>query len=243
MLICASAFTLLGVSQQRYQSESQVLNSFEEARLGLDQIVRDVNDSGYPPPNQFETLPDPSLYAATPVAWSPNYPTTPCLISVNCNTPGFNGMFIETNPTPQIPGSTVQFIRYKLDTNGTTSTLYRGVFPKVAGEDPYLAIPDNQLVPFVQNIMNEAAPAQITQINAQYPNMFPGGATVPVFKYTCDTPFGPEDCTTAGAYGTPTNIRSITITLIVQTPTPDPQTGQLRIVELTGRASRINAFQ
>jgi len=32
MLIAASAFTLLGVSQRRYQSESQVLNSFQEAR-------------------------------------------------------------------------------------------------------------------------------------------------------------------------------------------------------------------
>src|SRR5271170_8312340 len=64
MLICGSAFTLLGVSQQRYQSESQVLNSFEEARLGLDQIVRDVNDAGYPPLNQFEIPPaNPSAYA------------------------------------------------------------------------------------------------------------------------------------------------------------------------------------
>jgi prepilin-type N-terminal cleavage/methylation domain-containing protein len=79
LLICASAFTLLGVSQQRYQSESQVLNSFEEARLGLDQIVRDLNDAGYPPLNQFELPPsNPTLYADTPVAWSPGYPNSPC---------------------------------------------------------------------------------------------------------------------------------------------------------------------
>jgi len=241
MLICASAFTLLGVSQQRYQAESQVLNSFEEARLGLDQMIRDVNDSGYPPPNQFENIltVNPALYAITPVAWNPGYPGSPCLIGVSCNTPGLDGMYIETNPTPQIPGSTVQFIRYKLD--GTT--LYRGMFPKASGEDPYVAIQDNQLVPFVQNVLNFASPAQIAQINAQYPNMFPGGTTVPLFKYVCDTPTGPQDCTTAGTYGTPTNIRSVTITLIVATPTPDPQTGQIRIVELTGRASRLNSFQ
>ncbi len=39
LLICGAAFTLLGTSQQRYRTESQVLNSFQEARLGLDQIV------------------------------------------------------------------------------------------------------------------------------------------------------------------------------------------------------------
>lgn len=249
MLICASAFTLLGVSQQRYQSESQVLNSFEEARLGLDQIVRDLNDAGYPPLNQIE-IPasvDASHYADTPVAWSPGYtnPTpTPCLIGTTCNTPWTDGMFIETNPTPQVPNSQVQFIRYKLGATSTTNTtLYRGVFPKAAGEDPYLTISDNILVPFVQNVVNNVSSAQIAQINAQYPNMFPGGNAVPIFTYTCDTPTGPLDCTTAGSYGVPTNIRSVTITLIVATPTPDPQTGRIRIVELTGRASRINSFQ
>ena len=153
-------------------------------------------------------------------------------------------MFIETNPTPQVHNSPVMFIRYKVgETTATSTTLYRGVFPKVAGQDPYLTFPDDQLVPFVQNVMNNASPAQIARINAQYPNMFPGGNPVPVFVYTCDTPTGPQDCTAAGSYGVPTNIRSVTITLIVATPTPDPQTGRLRIIELTGRASRINAFQ
>ncbi len=249
MLICGSAFTLLGVSQQRYQSESQVLNSFEEARLGLDQIVRDVNDAGYPPLNQFEVPPtNPSAYADTPVAWSPGYtnnPPTPCVIGASCSTPGSYGMFLETNPTPQDPAGQVYFIRYKLDvgSNGTTGTLYRGIYLKT-GQDPYDTYPDNQLVPFVQNVLNQASPAQIAQINAQYPNMFPGGNQVPVFTFTCDTPWGPQDCITAGSpYGVPTNIRSVTITLIVQTPTPDPKTGTLRIVELTARGSRINSFQ
>jgi type II secretory pathway pseudopilin PulG len=248
MLIAASAFTLLGVSQRRYQSESQVLNSFQEARLGLDQMVRDISDAGYPPPNQFENPPNTangpnnSQYADTPVAWSPNYassPPTPCWIGNNCITPGPYGLFLEV--TPQIPGN-VSFIRYTI-MDGTT-TLGRQVFPKLTSiVDPYNTYPDNLLVPFVQNVMNNASPAQIAQINAAYPNMFPGGNPVPMFTYTCATPTGPQDCSMAGpSYGTPMNIRSITITLIVQTPTPDPQTGQRRVVELTGRASVMNSF-
>ncbi|HUE54403.1 MAG TPA: prepilin-type N-terminal cleavage/methylation domain-containing protein, partial [Candidatus Udaeobacter sp.] len=49
LIICGAAFTLLASSQQRYRTEAQVLTSFQEARLGLDQIVRDVNDAGFPP--------------------------------------------------------------------------------------------------------------------------------------------------------------------------------------------------
>ena len=45
ILLCGAAFALLSVAQQRYQTESQVLNSFQEARFGLDEIVRDVNGS------------------------------------------------------------------------------------------------------------------------------------------------------------------------------------------------------
>jgi prepilin-type N-terminal cleavage/methylation domain-containing protein len=252
LLICASAFTLLGVSQQRYQTESQVLTSFEEAQLGLDQIVRDVNDSGYPPANQFQVpSADYNGYATsadTPVAWSPGYPGTPPAPPTNCylggggtacNTPGPDGIFIETNPT-QTKNSPVQYIRYKL----VNTTLYRGVFNKVSGVDPYVAFPDSQLVPFVQNVMNQASAAQIAQINAAYPNMFPGGAQVPVFTYLFDTPSGPLPSSDPRTFGVnvPQNIRSITITLIVQTPTPDPQTGQFRVIELTGRGSRINSF-
>jgi prepilin-type N-terminal cleavage/methylation domain-containing protein len=238
LVICGSAFTLLGVSQQRYASESQVVNSFQEARLGLDQMVRDVSDAGFPPLNQFEVPPPASQYAVAPLAWSPNYPGTPCTIGGNCITPEGFGLFIETNTNPQI-NPNVQYIRYHL----IGTTLYRGVFPKVAGQDPYSTIPDNQLVPFVQNVMNNAAPAQIAQIQAVYPTMFPGNASVPLFQYTCDTPAGPQNCSTAGAYDSPTNVRSVTITLIVETPTPDAQTGRVRVIELTGRGTRMNSFQ
>ena len=48
LLLTGAAFTLLSSSQQRYQTDSQVLTSFQEARLGLDQMVRDIDDAGYP---------------------------------------------------------------------------------------------------------------------------------------------------------------------------------------------------
>src|SRR2546430_7934205 len=68
LVITGAAFSLLGTSQKHYQTESQLLTSFQEARLGLDQIVRDVNDAGYPPPTFTDGVPADS--ASAPFAWS-----------------------------------------------------------------------------------------------------------------------------------------------------------------------------
>src|SRR5258705_13400020 len=80
LVITGAAFTLLGTSQKRYQSESQVLTSFQEARFGLDQIVRDVNYAVYPLRTFFGSG-SPQNSATSPFAWSPIYPTTSCQIA------------------------------------------------------------------------------------------------------------------------------------------------------------------
>jgi len=116
LLITGAAFTLLTSSQQRYQSDSQVLTSFQEARLGLDQIVRDVNDAGFPPPSFFITGYSTQSTIA-PFAWSQaaGYSTSPgsavpCLIGTGgggtCTTstdlaPGDFDIIVETDPNPQ----------------------------------------------------------------------------------------------------------------------------------------------
>jgi prepilin-type N-terminal cleavage/methylation domain-containing protein len=250
LVICGAAFTLLGASQKRYQTDSQVLNSFQEARLGLDQIVRDVNDAGFPPP----TFTDGTFThsASSPFAWSPGYPPTPCQIGTagggTCTTatdssPGDFDLIIETNPNPQdptcAPNCLVQWIRYQLQ--GTT--LMRAMVPKgPAGTDPDAATSGANLAPLVQNVINNSSAAQIAQYQLTYPNMFPLGNPVPIFSYTCDTPSAPQPppCPLAGADNSPVNIRDVMITLIVAAPTPDATTGVPRIVQLSGRGRRVN---
>jgi prepilin-type N-terminal cleavage/methylation domain-containing protein len=226
LVVTGAAFTLLGSSQQRYRTESQVLNSFQEARLGLDQIVRDVNDAGYPPAS-FNGG-DSTQFATSPFAWIPNYPNNPpCQIGAGCATPGDFDLIIETNDNPLdpacIPTCPVSWIRYQLQ--GTT--LVRGRVNKpVGGGDPANAFNGpNAPVPFVQNVVN--TPAQ------------------PIFSYTCDTltPPGtpPLPCPVAAAADNiPANIRDVIITLIVAAPQPDAISGQQRIVTLTGRGRRVN---
>lgn len=247
LVITGSIFGLLGDSQKQFQTESQLLGSFQEARLGLDQIVRDVNDAGYPPPNHFSTLPSSTNYATSPVAWAPGYvANASCQIGTagggTCTTPGDFDVIFEGNVAGT--GTTVSWIRYQL----TGTTLFRGVVDKTAGADPATATAAVML-PFVTNVVNNTSAAQITQLRAIYPSMFPGGVAQPLFQYTCDVSSGgatsTAPCTSAAAIGfnTPANVRDVEITLIVMTPQRDAKTGNLRVVELNGRGHRINPNQ
>jgi len=272
LLVTGAAFTLLTSSQQRYQSDSQVLNSFQEARLGLDQMVRDINVAGFPPPTYQASGTPGNLndyLANTPFAWSAGsgYWTNPCQIGTSgggsCSTatdatPGDFDIIIETLPNPLDPFCTpnckVQWIRYQLaGPNGTT--LMRAATDKVAGTDPDAAFsnPDAP-VPFVENVVNNCPnlSTPLCQLVGVNPNIFPGGNAVPIFQYFCDHPATPQfpipptvPCTSpvAGADNSPANIRDVNIILIVAAPQPDAATGQPRLVQLSGRGRRINPNQ
>jgi prepilin-type N-terminal cleavage/methylation domain-containing protein len=236
LVVAGTAFALVGAAQRRYQTDSQILSSFQEARLGLDQIVRDVNDSGYPPPNHFSVLPAANFYAATPFAASPN---SACVIGITCASPQDFDLIVETSIDPANNAS-VQWVRYQLPPG--TTTLMRGVADKAA-MDP-VAATAGAMVPYIQNVMNNASGGQINAIRAAYPTMFPGGNPVPLFAYTCETGGGtPLSCPTAGAFNTPSNILDVEITLIVQATATDTQTGLPRLVELHGRGHRLNPNQ
>jgi len=264
LLITGAAFKLLSTSQQRYQTESQVLTSFQEARLGLDQMVRDINDAGFPPPTFANS--NPTKVTSTPFAWSAGagYPNNPCQIgtagSGTCTAstsgdtaPGDFDIIIETDPNPGdptcAPNCPVQWIRYQLGGPNRT-TLMRAVANKASGADPDGST-SGVLVPFVQNVVNNSPNLQIGQfqLSAAYPAVFPGGNPVPVFQYTCDTPSVsqslplPTAVCPLAADNSPANIRDVIITLIVAAPLPDATTGRPRLVQLEGRGRRINPNQ
>lgn len=264
LLITGAAFTLLTSSQQRYQTESQVLNSFQEARLGLDQMVRDINDAGFPPPTFVNG--NPTEVTSAPFGWSPGYtviPPAPCQIGTagggTCFTPTDFDIIIETEPNPNDPTCApvcqVQWIRYQLQ--GTT--LMRGIVAKQApSHDPAVdTSAAGVLAPFVNNVVNNSPNLQVSvdaagnpiSLSAQYPAVFAGGAPVPIFQYTCDTPNSapqnpPQPCpAVAASDDSPQNIRDVSITLIVMAPSQDATNGRARLVQLEGRGRRINPNQ
>jgi prepilin-type N-terminal cleavage/methylation domain-containing protein len=243
IVISGAIFGLMGTSQKSFRTESQLLSSFQEARLGMDQIVRDSNATGYPPINHFSTTPAlSSAYASTPVAWMPGYLTSAaCTIGTagggTCTTPGDFDVIFEGDYND---GNGVEWIRYQLQ--GTT--LYRGVTPKSATSDPVTATNvAGVMLPYVTNVMNNASSTRIATFRAGYPAMFPGATAQPIFQYTCDNGTGTVLCQNAGTNNSPTNVRDIEITLIVMSPQADAQTGKLRLVELNGRGHRKNPNQ
>jgi prepilin-type N-terminal cleavage/methylation domain-containing protein len=238
IFISGAAFGLLDMAQKRYQTDGQILSSFQQGRLALDQIVRDVNDAGYPPQNEFYASISAANYAVTPVAWSPSYPTTTCAIG-SCTSPGSFDLILEEYTSS---AGAMQWIRYQL--SGTT--LYRGTFTKAVATDPSTAmtIANGTMFPYATNVMNNASSAQITAINNAYPGTFPSGNPVPIFTYNCDTATTPTTCTSAGTtYNTPTNIRDVEVTLIIQTESNDITNGQMKLVTLHGRGRRLNPNQ
>jgi hypothetical protein len=125
----------------------------------------------------------------------------------------------------------------------------RGVIAKVPFGDPDTNTA--ALVPFVQNVVNTQVVQNVTNplvapYQAAYPVIFPGGAAVPIFSYTCDNlspPPATVPCLGPVANNSPANIRDVIITLIVAAPMPDATTGQPRLVMLNGRGRRINPNQ
>lgn len=234
LIICGVMFELLDLSQKKYSSETQLTAAFQDARLALDQIVRDFNMSGYPPAALFSVLPSsPQNYAITPVAWSPGYPGTPACQVGTCTTPGDYDLIIETRLSTD---SNVSWVWYHLDP--ATSILYRAVVQKQSGDPLSTVQSSGQQVAFLANVVNNSS--SMASIRAQYPSMFSGGSPQPIFQYTCDTPTGAMPCSLAGPYNSPQNIRDVDVTLIVMTPQRDLQTQQLKLVELNGRGHRVN---
>lgn len=244
LIVCGVAFEMLMSGMKRYHDDSQLLNSFQEARFGLDQMVRDVNDAGFPPRNLFQpdVTPSVNLYASTAFAWSgTSYPTSPCAIGTNCITPSDYDLIVETEINPNGPAPhTVQWVRYKL----IGTTLYRGVLDKSASPsaDPdALTSGTDVLVPYVQNVMNNPPAAQLAALQAVYPAMYPGGNPVPMFQYFCESSSQPRACSDPlASTNDPTHVVGVIITLIVQAPTTELQTGVPRLVQLKGEGRRIN---
>jgi prepilin-type N-terminal cleavage/methylation domain-containing protein len=240
--ISGAIFALLGNSQKSFQSQSQLLSSFQEARLGMDQIIRDANDAGYPPQNHFTVAPAVNLFAIGPVGWQPGYLAgNPCIIGTagggTCVSPSDFDVVFEGDINDGT--GVVKWTRYQL----VGTTLLRGVAPKAAGTDPVTATTAAGMLPYVTNVMNNPGAAQIATIQAAYPAMFPGGVAQPIFQFTCDTPAGTVLCQNAAGNNSPQNVRDIEITLIVMTAQRDIQTGRVRLVELNGRGHRINPNQ
>lgn len=228
-IVTGAVFLLLDTAQQRYRAESERLDAFQGARIALDQIVRDVHSAGYPSIRSVNAVqlanPAVATRVAFPFAWDPGYSAVPCVVGAGCRVPSPTELIVETDVDPE-NNNGVEWVRYSLQNN----TLFRAVVSKQMGVNPLIATQAG-MIPYVENVMNSATAAEMAQIQASYPTMFPGNAQVPVFRYRVQP----------GRPSNPQFIRDVEITLIVRSQGLDPKTQQPYVVTLTGLARRVNA--
>jgi len=227
VVITGVVFAVVIATQARYKAEKEYMSAFQQANVAIDQIARDIHGAGFPPKLLYNTsvqnVSNNATKWALPVAFYPNYPNSTCVIGTTCNTPGSFDLILEEDQ-----GGGVQWIRYKLSGN----ILYRAAVTKTTGTNPMTAT-DDSLVPYLENVMNNATAAQIATITTSYPGTFPGGTAVPVFTF-------PQY---QGAVQAPPNIHNIDICLIVQAANTDLQTQGVRIATFTAQASTVNPYQ
>lgn len=245
LIVSAAVFGLLNVAQARYRNEQQFLDSFQNARVGVEQLTREIHNAGFPGVNTFTLPATPAYKFALPFrGYTGTYPTLntyasnqACTVPANCLVPGSYDLSMEMDLDPynlNCPNQ-VEIVEYSLqpDGNGTTSTLMRsvtskpgnGAFPGAPPCQPlWTSWAGNTWVPFIENVVNVYGVANGTPVVP---------ANVPIFTFGCDsTPCKPQ------------NVNNVSINLWVRSQRADLQTGgQIRTVNLQAIAQRLNPNQ
>ncbi|MGD0698021.1 MAG: hypothetical protein ABSB82_24665 [Terriglobia bacterium] len=217
--VSGALFGLVNQAQLRYRGQQQQLDALQPARVGIDQMTRDIHSAGFPALNSYQGAVSPTLIAVPFVGMNTrtsinqnctvNGGVTPCLI------PGPYDLALET-----LNGAVVNWIYYQVRlpaTGSTTCTLYRAVSVKST-----LSVPTSATeTPLIDQIINTAI-GNCDLSAGQY-----------VFTYSCT---GASPCNAQ-------NISQVFINVSVITLQRDAQTRQFGIVTLQGVAERINPPQ
>ena len=258
LIVTGAVFGLLNVAQQRYRAEQQLLESLQGARLGIEQLTRDIHRAGFPPLNGFDTTSAdwadengvPVNRIAVPlVGMVGNNVVQTCTVNGGfspCTIPNPWELVIETDLEPD---GTVDWIYYRLDTPGNavnhppigggadpvTRTLYRAVAPKsCTGPIPW--------IPMQCTGANPAASGGTPFVDnvVQDPALGVTAANPAVFVYVC------RDLNLDGVPDptcTPENIQDVRIQLQARAQNRDMRTRQVRALTLLSTARIMNPPQ
>lgn len=259
LVITSAVFGLLNTAQTRYRSEQEFLDSFQNARQGVDLVTRDVHTAGYPPaysypanqpgmpptyPGGWPTWTDPSAANIPPdlarrfaipfLGFSaPGVRSQTCLVNVDCFIPGPFDLFLEADIDPQNPiaPEQVEWIHYRLVAGppGGTATLMRAVVPK-------------DMLNFGADPTLSTVPQLVPFVeNVVNDTTNPNDA---VFRYVCDP------ARLVGATCNPEGILTVMITLRVRSQNVDPSAPltwplaqRFRTITLQGAAQKVNPYR
>lgn len=268
LIVTGAVFGLLSVAQVRYRAEQQFLDSLQGARLGIEQLTRDIHRAGFPPRSAYDDIIPTNPAAAWVTAGG--VPVTSVAVpflgmvgnnvdqtcTVNgganpCTIPNPFELVIETDLDPEntVTPEQVEWVYYRLDTpgngvvspptgGGASRTLYRRVVPKTCAGPPFVLVPMTCVT---------SGPGTVTA---------PVGLGTPMVDNVVQDPgvaVGPanpavftyvcRDMDNDGAPDptcTPENIEEIYMVLQARAISPDIQTGGVRALTLQSVARVLN---
>ncbi|MGH9805552.1 MAG: PilW family protein [Candidatus Acidiferrales bacterium] len=250
LIVSGAVFQLLNTAQIRYRAEQEFLESFTGARVGVEMIVRDIHNTGYPAPytypGNFGKPPTPALYPAgtwtdplaAPAGIQSRFAigilgvtaggavSTTCTVNggaTPCAIPSAWDMVLELDVDPENSGAapTIEWVRYNVTRPAGRPT--STLFRTVNAKvvgGNPTLNPSN--VPFVEEVVQDPGAAVAVTNPA-------------VFTYECDPAFvivGTTNVCTAD------HIKSVYIALRVRSTRADLQTQQFRQITVRAMSSR-----
>jgi len=257
LIVTGAVFGLLNSAQTRYRAEQQFLESFQGARLGVELMVRDIHNAGYPPPYTFAgNLPMPP----TPATYPPGTWTVPALAPValqprfavgilGVDAGGVNpNCTVNGGATPcTIPNAWDLILELDTDPENPNPDPITGRTPQVewvrynllrtAGAATSTLF--RTVRPKIPGTNPAAAQDTIPFVEnvVQTPGLALGATNPPLFTYECE----PNRVVVAGTQiCLAEHVRNVYVSLRVQSTRPDVATGRFRQITVQGAARRLN---
>lgn len=256
LIVSAAIYGLLNTAQIRYRAEREFLESFQGARLGVELIIRDIHNAGYPPPHTFPgnlgSPPTPS--GAYPAGTWRNPLDAPAALQDRFAL-GIVGINAANNVDTDCLVNTTNMAASTCDIPNEWDLILES---DINPENPTLAVEwvryDLQRVPAgaatstlfrtvnPKNIVGGASPLDnasnvpFVENITQFPPPAVAAANNPaVFTYECDPlladPVNPAICRAE-------HIKNVYVTLRVRSLRPDIQTQQFRVITIRGAGAR-----
>lgn len=264
LVVSGAVFQLLNAAQIRYKAEQEFMESFQNARLGVELIVRDVHNSGYPPPFTFAgnlgqpptplgypagTWTDPLLAPAAiqarfgmgilGVDAAGNVSTTCTVNPANmaastCSRPSPWDLILEMDVDPENSVPTPSIEWVRYDLRGPAGDGTSTLYRTVNAK---VVGGSPILNPSLVPFVEDiySVPEQPGDI-VQNPAQPLSATNIPVFSYECD----PKEIIPGTTSCTAAHIKNVYVGLRVQSTRRDLQTRQFRRITVQGMGTRLN---
>jgi prepilin-type N-terminal cleavage/methylation domain-containing protein len=219
LIVMAAVFQQIGDAQARSATEQSRLDLFQEAREFLDQMTRDLKDTGYPNQRNYSNADVTSMDSGSGL-YQKDANMSAGLLKVDANYMRFESL----QPKQDGSGSEVHVIEYSIvpysDSNPNCPCLQRAENIKSTGNSVSQTLSPSVEV---QNVMNISSGTPLFKFFQD------SGAEVPL-------PAAIDDLATASIL---TNITAIEVTIQVMSPYADLKTGQKPVMTLVS-ATRVH---